>query len=105
MITEHLIKLSAATGIPIFAPTNSMAHNIKRQAIDMGVNIPQTETYCERSVAGHRKILIDEAQAILERHGVDVVCATFDASKIDMSSITLFELVGMWWRLRKGSVS
>lgn len=100
--TEALIKLSSATGIPIFTHSNQMAHAVKDQARRMGVAIPQPETFCERSVMGRRRIMIDEAQEILERHGVDVVCATFDASHVDMSSITLLELIGMWWRTRRG---
>lgn len=100
--TAALIKLSAETGIPIFAPTNSKARSIKAQARAMGLAIPPTESYCERAVAGQRRVMIDEAQEILERHGVEVVCATFDASKVDMSSITFIELLGMWWRMRRG---
>lgn len=101
--TAQLIKLSAETGIPIFAPTNRMARSIREQAKNMGIDIPPTESYCERSLAGHRRILIDEAQEILERHGIEVVCATFDASRVDLSRITLFELIGMWLRLRRGN--
>lgn len=100
--TETLIKLSSETNIPIFAASKQRAMAIKDHARRMGVSIPQPITFCERAVIDHRRIMIDEAQAILERHGVEVVYATFDASRVDMSSITLFELVGMWWRMRRG---
>ena len=44
--TAQLIKLSAETGIPIFAPTNRMARSIREQAKNMGIDIPPTESYC-----------------------------------------------------------
>lgn len=102
--TEQLVKLSALTGIPIFAPSVGHASNVRMVANRLGLSIPKPVPFIERNFIGSRRVMIEEAQTILEKEfGIDVVCATFDASRVDMSSITLLELVGMWWRMRKGS--
>lgn len=102
--TTELVKLSALTGIPILSHTVGRARNIRQTAHRLGLSIPEPITPIERCVNGRRKVMIDDLHSILEKElGIDVVCATFDASSFDMSSVTLLELLGMWWRMRKGA--
>ena len=102
--TTALIEMSARTQIPIFAPTRAMARSVLRRAWDMGMPIPEPVTFDERRVTGRRKVMIDEVQAILEsQFGIEVVCATFNKDSVDLSSVTLFELLGMWWRQRRAN--
>lgn len=100
--TTALIELSAITGVPIYAPRHAMAVHIAQQAKDMGVSIPDPIRFGDDTVRGKRKVLIDELGPILQRYfGIEVVCATIDAQTVDLSSMTLLELLRAWWGMRK----
>lgn len=109
--TTALIKMSAETGIPIFAPTSGMAKCIEKQAEDMGVSIPRPEVLRKDNkgvyLHGH-KAMVDEVQMMLRYHfGIDVVCATLDrdhfAVKDAIGRMTLRELLRMWWDERRAN--
>lgn len=109
--TTALIKMSAETGIPIFAPTFGMARCIERQAESMGVSMPKPEVLKKDSpnvFLYGRKVMIDEAQMILRHHfGIEAVCATFDSGHVEFKDaigrMTLRELLGMWWEARRAT--
>ena len=100
--TSALIKLSAATGLPIYTATREMADHIKAQAIYFGQDIP--EPRCREFIGDrcHDPILVDEAQAILERvYGRPVSVASFDARIFDFSSMGLLEVISTWFKNRR----
>lgn len=102
--TTELIKMSAETGIPICVRYRSRIKHIVYIANRLGIEIPEPIViYNQRSLKGCRKIMIDDVQDVLfDIYGTEVVCATFDKDSVDLSGVTLFELLGMWWRMRKG---
>ena len=102
--TTELIKMSAETGIPICVRNRSRIKNIVYMANRLGVEIPEPIViYNQRFLKERRTIMIDDVQDVLfDIYGTEVVCATFDKDSVDLSGVTLFELLGMWWKMRKG---
>ena len=101
--TTELIKMSAETGIPICVRHRSRIKHIINKANKLGIEIPEPIViYNKTSLKGCEKIMIDDVQEILfDTYGVEVVCATLDENNIDLSEITLFELLRKWWRMHK----
>jgi hypothetical protein len=76
--TTELIRLSANRGIPIIAPTMMMANAIKKQAQELGVDIPEPTTINKIVNQGGKpgKYLIDELEICLRGLGIDPVAAS-----------------------------
>ena len=76
--TTELIRLSASQGIPIIAPTMWMANAIKKQARELGVDIPEPTTINKIVNQGGRpgKYLIDELEMCLRELGIDPVAVS-----------------------------
>lgn len=102
--TARLIELSEKTGIPIVTCNERMARNIMRATRTMGLNIPEVQVrpFAGNSYGRARKpVLVDEAQAILEKViGQPVTVAVFSAHQFDFSELSLFDLIAAWWRSR-----
>lgn len=86
--TTKLIYTSEITGYPIVAESNQSIEYIKRQARELGANIPNPMTVKEmRSIRGIRfdRILLDEGFSIIEEalktyFGVEVAAVTFTSN-------------------------
>ena len=76
--TTELIHLSAKRGIPIIAPTMMMAESVKKQAREMGLDIPEPTSINKVVNQGGRpgKYLIDELELCLNQLGIDPVAVT-----------------------------
>lgn len=102
--TERLVELSEKTGIPIVTPNKGMADLVMYTAREMGANIPKAESrqFSPNNCGMYRNtVLVDEAQMILEKViGSPVEVAVFSAYQFDFSTLTLFDLLGSWWRSR-----
>lgn len=112
--TQHLINISHDTGFPIVTATVEMAHSIERQALRMGVPIPVP--YCYKSPAAriamkHERVLIDEAQTVLDSiFETHVVAASIYGEAIaaanpalcNLESMGRFELLRTWRKEKKG---
>lgn len=102
--TVKLVELSEKTQLPIVTHNERMAHHIMHTAHLMDANIPKPQVRpftAEWYGYGNQRVLVDEAQMILERVvGSPVEVAVFDARKFDYSTLSLIEVVGAWWRCR-----
>ena len=74
--TTSLIQVSADTGIPIIAPTMTMANHIKQIAKEYGLDIPEPTSINKIVTQGGKpgKYLIDELEMCLRQLGIDVEC-------------------------------
>ena len=102
--TVKLIELSEKSRLPIVTCNEQMANHIAYTARIMGANIPKPQVRpfaAKRYGHGNRRVIVDEAQMILERVvGSPVEVAVFDARKFDYSTLSLIEVIGAWWRCR-----
>lgn len=101
--SSALIKVSEQTGLPIVTENAHVAHAVQRQALRMGADIPKpyARPFATKSIGLRGRVLVDEAQMILEEHiGLPVEVCTFDASSFDFSNMSLIEILAAWWRSR-----
>ena len=75
--TTSLIQMSADTGVPIIAPTMTMANYIKQMAKEYELDIPEPTSINKVVNQGGRlgKYLVDELELCLRQLGIDVECA------------------------------
>lgn len=102
--TSALIKVSEQTGLPIVTATAHMAHSIQHQADAMGATIPRpyARQFMTEPIGLRGHVLVDEAQAILEKAiGLPVDVCVFEASHFDFSDMSLLEVIAAWWRSRR----
>jgi hypothetical protein len=85
-----LIKRSSETGMIIVVPTMDMRDQVKKEAFDLGLNIPDPITIRQFIVTiyndhmMHKKsYLIDELQLALRIMGVDAATVDCDSVKED----------------------
>lgn len=101
----RLVELSEKTGIPIVTINEQMARHIMHTARKMGAEIPkvQVRPFTAKSYGQARQpVLVDEAQMILERVlGSPVEVAVFSAHQFDFSTLSIFDLMGAWFRSRR----
>lgn len=88
--TTMLIKRSSETGMIIVVPTMDMRDQVKKEAFDLGLNIPDPITIRQFIVTiyndhmMHKKsYLIDELQLALRIMGVDAATVDCDSVKED----------------------
>lgn len=88
--TAMLIKKSSETGMTIVVPTMDMRDQVKKEAFDLGLNIPDPITIRQFIVTiyndhmMHKKsYLIDDLQLALRIMGVDVAAVDCDYVKED----------------------
>lgn len=87
--TTALIQESAETGVPIIAPSMTMANCIKQMAKEYGLDIPEPTSINKIVNQGGKpgKYLIDELEMCLRQRGIDaecvVICAKDEEGGID----------------------
>lgn len=105
--TSALIKVSGQTGIPIAVHSRREASRIARAADAMGVAIPapMAAEFRGSFVGRRRRVLVDEAQTILEEAiGCPVEVCALDARSFDFSSMGFLEMVAEWLKARRVEV-
>lgn len=88
--TTMLIKRSSETGMTIVVPTMAMRDQVKKEAFDLGLNIPDpitirqfVATIYNDNMMHKESYLIDELQLALRIMGVDAATVDCDSVKED----------------------
>ena len=112
--TTALVKMAELTGLQIVTPSMYTADYIDRVARQVGARIKTAVPYRadRKHMLGRRdrRVLVDDAQAILESElGCQVEVAVFDSAVTDMftvavidpTTVSLWQLVRRWWVARR----
>lgn len=112
--TTQLVKLSELTGMPIVVQSAYSARDVERVAERMGAKIrtpfPVSDRASQFLKIADRRVLVDEAQLIIEKAlGCSVEVAVFDSVHvdeftemiIDPTTVSLWSLIRRWLSARK----